>query len=169
MFYTNINNSFLKKKKFSMLHKGFKLGLLIKGTDGLLELLGSIFLIFLTPISLNKIVAILTQHELSEDPKDYIANYAITFAANFSLNVKVFGVLYLIFHGVVKVFLVVMLWKKKLWAYPITIFFLMLFIFYQLYRCAIKYSIPLIILSAFDIIMIILTLTEYRVMKHNIN
>ncbi|WP_309353592.1 DUF2127 domain-containing protein [Clostridium acetobutylicum] len=126
-------------------------------------------LIFLNPTRLNKIIVLLTQHELSEDPKDIVANYAMRLASDFSLSSQSFGVFYLISHGIIKLFLILMLWNKKTWAYPLTIFSLLLFIFYQLYRCAIKYSIWLNVLSIFDLAIVILTLIEYRLIKHHIN
>lgn len=49
-----------------------------------------------------------------------------------------------------------------MWSYPLTIVSLILFIFYQTYRYMIDYSIWLMLLTAFDIIMIILTFVVYQ-------
>ena len=157
----------LKKinKKNNILHKSFEIGIFLKGFDGILEIIGGILLIFLSPIRLNKLTVLLTQHELSEDSKDVIARYMIRLSASFSVSAQYFGVFYLISHGVVKFILVLLLWKRKIWAYPLTVVSLILFIAYQVYRYTIDHSMFLIVLTIFDIIMIMLTYIEYKSMK----
>ncbi|SMC21524.1 Uncharacterized membrane protein [Clostridium acidisoli DSM 12555] len=154
-------------KKNSIFHKSFKIGILVKGIDSVLEMIGGILLIFLNPNRLNKLVTLLTQHELSEDPKDVVANFIIKLSSHFSLSGQYFGIFYLMSHGIIKLILVVMLWKRKIWAYPLTVVSLILFILYQIYRCTIMYSTGLVLLTIFDIVMIILTLIEYKSIKDN--
>lgn len=154
-------------KKNSIFHKSFKIGILVKGIDSVLEMIGGILLIFLNPNRLNKLVTLLTQHELSEDPKDVVANFIIRLSSHFSLSGQYFGIFYLMSHGIIKLILVVMLWKRKIWAYPLTVVSLILFILYQIYRCTIRYSTGLVLLTVFDIVMIILTLIEYKSIKDN--
>jgi len=161
----NVKKS-IKSKDF--IHIGFELGLLIKGIDGLLEILGGFLLLYLNPSRLSSLTILLTRHELSEDPKDMVANALIRFSQSFSISTQYFGVLYLISHGVIKCFLIILLWQKKLWAYPLTIVSLVLFIAYQMYRYSISQSAFLLLLTAFDIIMIVLTFIEYRRMKVHI-
>ena len=155
-------------QKNNIVHKSFEIGIILKGIDGVLEVIGGVLLIFLNPVRLNKLTAILTQHELSEDPRDMISNYMIKISSNFSISTQYFGVFYLISHGVVKFILVMLLRRKKLWAYPLTIFSLVLFIIYQIYRFTIDHSVGLLILTIFDLIMIALTFIEYKNMKNNI-
>lgn len=156
-------------KKNSIFHKSFKIGILVKGIDSVFEMIGGILLIFLNPNRLNKLVTLLTQHELSEDPKDAVANFIIRLSSHFSLSGQYFGIFYLMSHGIIKLILVVMLWKRKIWAYPLTVVSLILFILYQIYRCTIMYSTGLVLLTVFDIVMIILTLIEYKSIKDNNN
>ena len=162
----------LKLKRFNrennIIHKSFEVGILLKGIDGILEVIGGILLVFLNPIRLNKLIILLTQHELSEDPQDIISSFMIKLSSNFSVSTQYFGVFYLISHGIVKFILVILLWKKKIWAYPLTVVSLILFIIYQIYRYTIDHSMSLIILTIFDIIMIILTFVEYKRMKSSI-
>lgn len=152
-------------KKNNISHKSFEIGILLKGIDGVLEIIGGILLVFLNPLRLSKLTVLLTQHELSEDPKDIIAHFMISFSSKFTVNTQYFGVFYLISHGVIKLILVILLWKRKIWAYPITIVSLVLFIMYQIYRYTIYHSVGLIILTIFDVIMIILTFMEYKRIK----
>jgi uncharacterized membrane protein len=46
----------------------FKIGLVLKGLDGILEVAGGILLLFLSPHAIQQLVRTLTAHELSEDP-----------------------------------------------------------------------------------------------------
>ena len=65
-----------------VIHAGFEIGLLFKGIDGLLEIIGGVFLIFLSPQRLNHLLFLFTKSELSEDPRDMISNFLINFASS---------------------------------------------------------------------------------------
>jgi len=157
----------LKKveSKNNLIHKSFQIGILVKGIDGVLEIIGGFLLMFVNPVRLNKLITLLTQHELSEDPRDMIAKFIIKFSSNFSISSQYFGAFYLISHGIIKFILVILLWRKKIWAYPLTIVSLILFIIYQMYRYTVDHSVVLLMLTIFDIIMILLTFVEYKSMK----
>ncbi|MGE5474892.1 MAG: DUF2127 domain-containing protein [Ignavibacteriales bacterium] len=152
-------------KKVDILHTSFEIGILIKGIDGILEIIGGFLLLFFNPVKFNNLVILLTQHELSEDPKDLIANFLLRISHDFSISAQHFAVFYLISHGIVKFILVSLLWKKKILAYPLTIAFLIIFIIYQVYRYTFSHSFWLVILTIFDAVMIVLTLIEYKKIK----
>lgn len=145
-----------------ILHDGFELAILLKGIGALLEICGGILLAFISPARLDSLVRFLTQSELAEDPHDVISNFLVHLSSSFSVGAQHFGVYYLLSHGAVKIVLVWLLWKKKIWAYPLAIFFLFLFIVYQIYRFSYSHSFWLIALSVFDGLMIYLTWMEYR-------
>jgi len=153
-------------KSKDYVHISFEIGLLLKGIDSLTEVIGGILLLFLNPGRLNRVISLLTQHELSEDPKDLIANFLTTFSHSFSINMQYFGVFYLVSHGIIKCVLILLLWQRKLWAYPLTILSLVLFIAYQIYRYTISHSVSLVFLTVFDVIMIALTFMEYRKIRN---
>lgn len=155
----------MNAKGKDVVHISFELGLIIKGIDGLLEIFGGFLLLYLNPNRMGRLVTLLTQHELSEDPKDLVANALIRFSHSFSISTQAFGVFYLISHGVIKSVLILLLWRKKLWAYPLTIASLVLFIAYQIYRYSVHASMLLLLLTVFDIVMIILTFIEYKRIK----
>lgn len=155
----------MNAKGKDVVHISFELGLIIKGIDGLLEIFGGFLLLYLNPNRMGRLVTLLTQHELSEDPKDLVANALIRFSHSFSISTQAFGVFYLISHGVIKSVLILLLWRKKLWAYPLTIASLVMFIAYQIYRYSVHASMLLLLLTVFDIVMIILTFIEYKRIK----
>jgi uncharacterized membrane protein len=63
----------------------------------------------------------------------------------------------------VKIFLVFMVLRDKLWAYIALIAVTAIFVVYQIYRLTlIKFSVSLLLLSLFDLLIIYLTQKEYR-------
>lgn len=127
-----------------------------------MEIIGSLFLFFISPEKISRIVVYLTQHELAQDSKDVLATHLLNTVQHFSTYTKLFQALYLLVHGLVKIFLEWGLLKNKLWAYPTSIAFLVAFIGYQMYRYTDTHAISLIMLTIFDLFIIVLTRHEYR-------
>jgi uncharacterized membrane protein len=144
------------------LDKTFKIGLVLKGLDGILEVAGGVLLLFLSPASIEHIVRTLTAHEFSEDPHDLIARYLLHSTSHLSSGITLFGAIYLLSHGIAKIVLVALVLKDKLWAYPWLIALLLAFIAYQIYRLGwIHFSIGLTALTVFDAALVWLTWREY--------
>ncbi len=148
-------------------HRAFALGVLIKGLDGVVESAAGVLLFFVTPAQLQRIAGLLTVHELSEDPHDAIARYILAHAHTLAASTGVFGAVYLIGHGVVKVGLVAALLRRRHRAYPVAIVVFALFLAYQLYRYAGTRSIALLALSVLDVIVIVLTWIEFARMRRD--
>jgi uncharacterized membrane protein len=148
------------KLKKNILHDGFLAGIYLKGFDGILEIIGGFLMMMTNPAGFNRIIVLLTQHELLEDPKDIIANFLVS--NKITVSLQHFGVFYLLFHGAFKLFIVVILLQKKRWAYPFSMAFLFLFIGYQIYRYIYSGFLWLIVLSVFDAVLILLTWAEYK-------
>ena len=141
----------------------FKIGLVLKGLDGVLEVAGGILLLFLSPQAIAHLVRVLTAHELSEDPHDMIARYLLHTTAHLHHGTTLFGAIYLLSHGIAKIVLVALVLKDKLWAYPWLIGLLLAFIAYQLYQItAVHFSVGLTLLTIFDAALVWLTWREYR-------
>jgi len=111
---------------------------------------------------LSRFLLTVLHQELSEDPRDFIATHLVRAYHSFVSGGKHFASLYLLSHGVVKLVLVVALFWNKLWAYPLMIIMLAAFIFYQLYRFALTHSLVMVLLTLFDLVVIVLTWLEYR-------
>jgi uncharacterized membrane protein len=145
------------------LDKTFKIGLVLKGLDGILEVAGGILLLFLSPHAIQHLVRTLTAHELSEDPHDLIARYLLHSTAHLNTSITIFGAIYLLSHGITKIVLVALVLKDRLWAYPWLIALLLVFIAYQLYRITfVHFSVGLAALTVFDAVLVWLTWREYR-------
>ena len=147
-------------------HRFFQLLIVLKGIDGALEIIGGFLFLFVSPATINEVVRLLTQHELSEDPGDIVANYLRRFSEHLSVSGQVFGFVYLLIHGVIKIFIILSLWKRKMWAYPVAIVFFAAFGVYQIYKYEITGSIGWILLTLSDLLIIVLTWMEYQSLKN---
>lgn len=151
-----------------LLDRTFEVAIILKGLDGVLEVIGGLVLLVVTPATINRIVTALTQHELSQDPHDFIATRLLNTAHGLTRSAVLFGALYLLAHGVVKIVLVVALLRNKLWAYPWMIVFLLVFIVYQIYRMTLVPSAGLAALTAFDVFVVWLTYREYQKQRYRL-
>jgi uncharacterized membrane protein len=140
----------------------FEIGIILKGLDGAVDTIGGLLLLAVTPATINKLAATLTQHELSEDPHDFIATHLLRYTRGLSGSAVTFAAVYLLLHGITKIVLVTALLRNQLWAYPWLIAFLLIFIAYQLYRIVLSPSIALSALTIFDAIITWLTWREWR-------
>ena len=145
-----------------LLDQNFEVGIILKGLDGVLEVIGGLLLLIVSPATIDRVVTGLTQHELSEDPNDFLATHLLRTAHGLTGSAVLFGAVYLLAHGLVKIILVTALLKNQLWAYPWTIGFLGVFIVYQLYRLSFRPSLGLTALTIFDMVIAWLTYREYR-------
>ena len=148
-------------KSGELLDRAFAVGIILKGLDGVLEVAGGVILLVVSPTTIDRLTSALTQHELSEDPHDFLATHLLHAAGSLTGSSIRFGALYLISHGVVKIVLVTALLRNKLWAYPWMIAFLIAFIAYQMYRITFAFSLGLLALTVFDVLVVWLTYREY--------
>jgi uncharacterized membrane protein len=140
----------------------FEVGIILKGLDGLLETIGGALLLTATPARINHLVVTLTQHELSEDPRDFIASHLLRYTQTLTGSAITFAAVYLLLHGLTKIALVAALLRNQIWAYPWMITFLLIFIAYQLYRIVLSPSLALSALTVFDCFITWLTWREWR-------
>ena len=158
----------MAKRHLSRLDETFYVSLILKAIDSVMEVAGGLLLLFISPSSVNRWAHDLTQNELSQDPHDFIATHILKVSRDFAHGGRYYAAAYLLSHGVVKLFVIVALFKQKLWAYPALIVVLGAFVIYQVYRIIlVKFSIGLLLLTLFDIFIIWLTWREYQ--KHRAN
>ena len=148
------------------LHRLFVAGIALKGIDGILETVGGFLFLLLSRSTMNHIVVLLTQHELVEDPDDLVANALRHAFGHLSAGRKLFGGAYLLGHGALKLFLVLSLWRNRLWAFPLALAFLAAFIGYQVYRLSVHFSWGLTALTGLDLVILALIGHEYGYLKH---
>ncbi|MEK7658651.1 MAG: DUF2127 domain-containing protein [Patescibacteria group bacterium] len=152
----------LTNKEGKLLDKAFEIGVLIKAFFGFFEILGGIFLTISGEKIINNFVIFITQQEIINDPNDIIANYLIRLSEDFSFGTQIFAVSYLLFHGIVNIFLAVVLLKDKLWAYPLAIELFCAFLAYQIYKYFHSFSPILLFLIIFDLFVVLIIWLEYK-------
>ena len=150
------------------IHQIFEVSVLLKGVHAAIECLGGLALALTSNAWIRDFVANVSQTELIEDRRDFIANHLAAFAQGFSIETQHFYAWYLLSHGAVKLALVAGLLLRKLWAYPTTIVVLGLFILYQLYRYTHTHGLGLLLLTALDVVVVGLTWHEYRLMGRHL-
>ncbi|MDL9980810.1 DUF2127 domain-containing protein [Microbacterium sp. ASV49] len=140
----------------------FLVGVLFKGLDGLVELIGGVVLLFVTPAKLVGAIGALTAKELSEDPHDLIANLLIHGVAHVGSSGLAFVAAYLLLHGAVKIAIVIALLIGSRRIYPWAMAALGAFLVFQIYELITKPSIGVAVLTVFDAVIIWLTWREWR-------
>src|SRR6266478_1860256 len=149
-------------------HGLFMLSVWSKGIAGLIETIGGLLLLCVPRAGLNTFVVALTAPELAEDPTDRVATLLQRIVHELTADTKLFISGYLIIHGIIKVLLVAGLLGRRLWAYPVSLWFLAAFIAYQMYRFLFTHSLWLIALTVLDLIVAFLIWREYQQVRKEI-
>lgn len=145
----------------------FEVSLWLKAVFALIEVLGGIAAYFLSHELLVLIASVITQGELAEDPHDLVANYLLQATERLPISGQHFAALYLLGHGIIKLWLVIGLLRRRLWYYPTALVAFALFIVYQVYRFAFTQSLWLLAVTAVDLIVVVLTWHEYRYLRRS--
>ena len=139
------------EKKEKYIYEVFEISILLKAINAVIEIALGIAIFFVTQDLVGDVITVLTSRELIEDPKDIFANFLVASGNNFFSTSHLFVISYLLIHGIIKLVLMIFLYKNKLWAYPLSIIFFLVFIFYQIYRFTFTHSLWLILFTIFDI------------------
>ena len=148
-----------------LLDRVFWIGLTLKGLDGLVEAVGGLLLLFVSPERIGDFAQLITQHELAQDPNDLIANAILHVVNGLTVSASLFAAAYLLAHGLVKIVLVTELLRGRLRAYPWMIGFLIVFIGFQCYELGAHFSWGLVVLTVFDGVIVWVIWREYRLRK----
>ena len=79
-----------------------------------------------------RLVYWLTHYEIADQPGDTMAAWTQRAVEQFPVSTQHFYGWYLMFHGGLKLTMVIMLWARVLWAYPAAMVVLAGFVIYQL-------------------------------------
>ncbi len=148
-----------REKREKGIHEVYMISIGLKGAFALLQIVLGLMLLYTK--SVVEFILELVQNELIEDPNDFFATHFRSIL-NPSPEAQVFGGLYLLSHGAIKLVLIVGLLRNKLWAYPASLAVFALFILYQMIRYFRTYSVWLLVLTVLDLIVMWLIWHEYR-------
>jgi uncharacterized membrane protein len=146
----------------SLVDDAYEIGIVLKAIGGVIEIISGIGLLFISPVQIHQLVTYLTQAELLEDPHDFLATHLSQWSAHLGAHATLFGAIYLLSHGVLKIGVIVALLFKQRWAYPVALVVFSGFAVYQLYVAITKGSIGYYLLTIYDAIVIYLVWLEYR-------
>jgi uncharacterized membrane protein len=143
----------------------FRIAVILKGIDGGVQLLGGLLLIVVPPAAITGLANAIITRDLLGDPGGTLAQHLQTAASSFAGGggggTRLFAIIYLLAHGVIKLALVWALLRKILIAFPIGVVVLTGFVVYEVWRAAHTHSIALPIFAALDVVIIVLVIREY--------
>lgn len=150
------------------IHQLFRVGVVLKGLHAVIEIVGGAIFYWVAAPTVLHWVNLLTRAELTEDPRDFIATHLLSAAQHLSGATQSFYAFYLVSHGLIKVVLVAGLLREKLIAYPLSLIALAGFVAYQLYRYSYTHAFGLILLTIFDLIVLVLVWHEWRLLRRHL-
>lgn len=140
----------------------FRIAVAIKGIDGGVQLVAAIALLFIPPTLVLRAAHAVITRDLVGDPNGALAAHLQEAAGHFAGGgTRWFAILYLLLHGLVKLGLVVALWRKIMPAYPVAVLVLAAFVVYEVIRAVHTHSIALPFFAALDVVIIVLVVREY--------
>ena len=156
----------LRHKQRTLLDWVYDIGVGIKGIDGAVELFAGV-LLWVAPGVLHATLQLLLGE--AQERHTHLARFVVENIARIDADLAKGGltvvIIFLLLHGVVKVALVVALFKQWRWAYPWAIAVLGMFLAYQVY-VFVKHPTPAMALfSLLDAIIIWLVYKEYRTLS----
>ncbi|QDK71345.1 DUF2127 domain-containing protein [Lactococcus protaetiae] len=145
------------------LDASFDIVVLFKSLFALLEVIGGVAL-FLVPMT---VLRSLLNQLAKEAPLPVLVQLFNHTAQNLTNDMTLFAVIYLLAHGLLKLVSLALLWKRVLWAYPLSLVLLSSFIGYQMAEFSKTGAWSMIALTVIDLLMMVLTLLEYKKLSGN--
>jgi uncharacterized membrane protein len=152
----------INEKEYSKL---FRISLYIKGAGALSDVINGILIWFISKAIIVTFFLNFFQPILTDNPNDLVSGFIVDSAAAFAISSQYFIAIYLFSHGIIKLFLVINLFRRKLWAYPASIIIFSLLIVVESYELYYKYSVWLLAFTLLDILVVLLTVHEYGVLR----
>lgn len=148
-----------------LLSIGFYGGLSLKAINALIEIIGGIIMLMINQDWLNAMIKVVAVPELIEDPRDIVMNYLLVLSQNTPITVMHSIAIYMLLHGMTKLVAIVLLWKKKLWAYLPVVGVFVLFIIYECYSFVHSHSLTMLAIIIIDLAIVVVVLLEYKHLK----
>lgn len=147
-------------------YRYFLLSIGLKGVISAAEIVAGILVLIIPPHTMHWLIALFTTGPMSFATPESIAVY-LDHAVLLVTGATIFVSAYLLSRGIIKLFLIVALIKNKLWAYPISLVVLGLFMLYQCYQIVTTHSIEIILITLFDLVVVYFIWKEYQIVRHH--
>lgn len=139
----------------------FHLGMWWRIFYGFLRIIIAIFLLQHVGTPLSDIFLKLMSHEIIQDPNDRV----IQMVHHLPYLVTYYLAFYFMFWGAIDIFMSILLLRHQLWAFPVAIYMIVVFIIYELFRFSHTHSLILLAVIVMDIFIIWIIRKEYQKLK----
>lgn len=129
---------------------------------GILRIMLGLALLRLIGRPLKHLMTTVMEHELLEKTPDFIFSVISHILTTHDFSVTYFLAFYFIFWGSVDAVLSYQLLKDKIWAFPISLGLIGMFIIYSIFRLTYTHSLVLFGVIVLDIIIMTLIYREYK-------
>lgn len=146
--------------KRQAVHWLFDAAVIVKGFDGVIEIALGAF-ILLHPGWIGAAAGSWSAELLERHPYSWLGEAVARWSDGLSDSTEHFASLYLVAHGVAKVFIAWGLWREKMWAFPTALLVFGLLILYQMVRFTHTHSLTLAVLIVLDLAVCYLIWREY--------
>jgi len=151
-----------EREKEKIVDRGFRWGMAIKLTEGIIEIIFGFALLVFSHGELSRFARRIFYNELMREPNDLFANFIIKMTEIVSVDKRVLFAVIAIALGLMKLVLIIGVLREKKKVYLIYIGVLAGFIAYQSYRFAFTGSWILMFFNFIDILVIAFVYLEYR-------
>lgn len=155
------------EKETKLVDTSFSIMLYLKTLFAVGQVVAGVLLYYFKPTQIKHLLFLLTEGEVHGGIHGFISAHFLKISSYINDSASHLAAIYLLIHGGIKLVALILLHKEKLFAYPLSILVFVGFIIFQLREYFSSYSILMIFLCVFDVIMIILTWLEYQKMKLN--
>jgi uncharacterized membrane protein len=157
-----MTDSIARRRKLDLI---YRVGVIIKGLDGVVELVGGM-LLWLAPGLLRSLLVPLSGTVQGDHPiRKLVAYWAGHFGQELAAGTTTFVIFFLLAHGIVKSVLVYCLLREYHWVYPYALAVLGLFAGYQVFVLVRSPTVGMALLTALDVAIIWLVWREWRVLR----
>lgn len=157
----------LESRTERFLYRFFRVSLWVKLLVGIGEFMSAAVLFFTPPGWWTLAAQKIANSEIFQDTDIITSAQVLHEGSVLSQHTPWFATVYLLIHALTKIVLVWAVLKNKLWAYPWMLGILTIFTGYQIFDIATGGSLIMVALTVFDVLIVFLTLHEWKRAKRN--
>jgi uncharacterized membrane protein len=155
----------LSKKSIRVLQILFNISIVLKGVDGLIELIGGVLFAILEKEVILKLIIDFLSYDLFKIPNKTVLELATTVSHDLDTSIRNFIIAVLIGNGFIKIAFAIGLLLRKMFIFPISIIFLIGLLIYQIIQTFYTPSLYLIFFNLFDFAVIVVIWLQYIHLK----
>lgn len=150
-----------RSKASEILQFLFFLSLIIKGIDGVVEVISGATLLFLGKTDVLNLLFDISQYDFLDISEDKAMRFVDHVSSVFTDYMKLFITIVLLGSGLVKVVLAVNLILKKMWAFPVALALLAAIIVYEGVQAILSWSLFVGCMTLLDIVVLFIIWRQY--------